>query len=118
MLAGMSRFVCQNGLVVRRRLRRRRVPHKGNVTDLVIEGAYEVLHGSENRCRTSRDAMRAITLDDGEAASASRPRPQVRRTRKILPITESQILHPRRFDDNHADLRSTFNRPGEPSKAA
>ena len=32
---------------------------------------------------------------------------------KTLPITESQILRPRRFDDNHVDLWSTFNRVQE-----
>jgi len=66
MLAGMFRFVCQNGLVCGDTFADVRVPHKGNVTDHVIEGAYEVLHGFE-RVQHSRDAMCAITLDDGEA---------------------------------------------------
>ena len=66
MLAGMFRFVCQNGLVCGDTFADVRVPHKGNVTDHVIEGAYEVLHGFE-RVQDSRDAMRVITLDDGEA---------------------------------------------------
>jgi hypothetical protein len=32
---------------------------------------------------------------------------------KALPITETQILRPRRFDDNRADLWSVFNRVQE-----
>ncbi len=43
-----------------------RVPHKGDVAGLVIEGAYEVLSGFD-RVKESRDAMRGITLDDGES---------------------------------------------------
>ena len=114
MLAGMFRFVCQNGLVCGDTFADVRVPHKGNVTDHVIEGAYEVLHGFE-QVQASRDAMRVITLDDGEAEVFARSALVLKYDEpgKTLPITESQILHPRRFDDNHADLWSTFNRVQE-----
>ncbi len=47
MLAGMFRFVCQNGLVWGDTVADVRVPHKGDVAAQVIEGAYEVLHGFE-----------------------------------------------------------------------
>lgn len=47
MLAGMFRFVCQNGLVAGDTVADVRVPHKGDVASLVIEGAYEVLQGFE-----------------------------------------------------------------------
>src|SRR3546814_14339622 len=65
MLAGMFRFVCHNGLVCGDTVADVRVPHKGDVTDHVIEGAYEVLRGFE-QVHSSREAMRAITLEDGE----------------------------------------------------
>lgn len=42
------------------------MPHKGDVAGHVIEGAYEVLSGFD-RVKESRDAMRAITLNDGES---------------------------------------------------
>ena len=89
-------------------------PHKGNVTDHVIEGAYEVLHGFE-RVQDSRDAMRVITLDDGEAEVFARSALTLKYddSGKALPITETQILRPRRFDDNLADLWSVFNRVQE-----
>ena len=111
MLAGMFRFVCQNGLVCGDTFADVRVPHKGNVTDHVIEGAYEVLHGFE-RVLDSRDAMRVITLDDGEAEVFARSALTLKYddSGKALPITETQILRPRRFDDNCADLWSVFNR--------
>ncbi len=66
MLAGMFRFVCSNGLVCGDTVADVRVPHKGDVAGSVIEGAFEVLSGFE-RVKESRDAMRAITLDEGEA---------------------------------------------------
>ena len=61
MLAGMFRFVCQNGLVCGDTVTDVRVHHKGSVIDHVIEGACEVLHGFE-QVQDSRDGMRAIAL--------------------------------------------------------
>ena len=114
MLAGMFRFVCQNGLVCGDTFADVRVPHKGNVTDHVIEGAYEVLQGFE-RVQHSRDAMRAIALEEGEAEVFARSALALKYDDpgKTLPITESQVLRPRRFDDNRLDLWSTFNRVQE-----
>ncbi len=43
MLPGYFRFVCQNGCVCGQSLGEVRVPHRGNVVDRVIEGAYEVV---------------------------------------------------------------------------
>ena len=60
-------------------------------------------------------SARAFTLDDGEAEVFARSALVLKYDEpgKTLPITESQILQPRRFDDNHADLWSTFNRVQE-----
>ncbi|PAU51979.1 hypothetical protein BZL41_26485 [Pseudomonas sp. PIC25] len=114
MLAGMFRFVCQNGLVCGETLADIRVPHKGNVTDDVIEGAYTVLRGFE-QVQDTRNAMRAITLDDGEAEVFARSALALKYDDpdKTMPITEKQVLSPRRFDDNRSDLWSTFNRVQE-----
>ncbi|HEF0901178.1 TPA: DUF932 domain-containing protein, partial [Escherichia coli] len=43
MLPGYFRFVCQNGCVCGQSLGEVRVPHRGNVVEKVIEGAYEVV---------------------------------------------------------------------------
>ena len=67
MLAGMFRFVCQNGLVCGDTFADVRVHHKGNVIDHVIEGAYAVLHGFE-QVQDSRDGMRAIAEDENALA--------------------------------------------------
>ena len=63
--------------------------------------------------RERRDGMRAITLDTAEQAIFARaalalkyePDPV-----KPAPITETQVLAPRRGDDVRSDLWSTFNR--------
>jgi hypothetical protein len=114
MLAGMFRFVCQNGLVCGDTFADVRVHHKGNVTDQVIDGAYEVLEGFK-QVEHSRDAMRAVTLNDTEAEVFARSALTLKYDEpgKVLPITESQILRPRRFDDNRSDLWSIFNRVQE-----
>ncbi|WAE51495.1 DUF932 domain-containing protein [Stutzerimonas frequens] len=114
MLAGMFRFVCQNGLVCGDTVADVRVPHKGDVAGQVIEGAYEVLHGFE-QAQASRDAMRAVTLGGGEAEVFARAALALKYDDpdKPAPITERQVLAPRRLDDNRADLWSVFNRTQE-----
>ncbi|SEJ50006.1 MULTISPECIES: DUF932 domain-containing protein [unclassified Variovorax] len=114
MLAGMLRFVCMNGLVCGDTVADVRVPHKGDVADHVIEGAYEVLEGF-GQAQASRDAMRAITLDGGEAEVFARAALALKYDDpdKPAPITEAQVLAPRRFDDDRPDLWSVFNRTQE-----
>ncbi|KWR91508.1 DUF932 domain-containing protein [Cupriavidus sp. IDO] len=114
MLAGMLRFVCQNGLVCGDTVADVRVPHKGDVAGQVIEGAYEVLRGFE-RVQESREAMQAVTLDDGESKVFARAALALKYDdpEKPAPITASQVLMPRRLDDRRADLWSVFNRTQE-----
>ena len=113
MLAGQFRFVCSNGLVCGDTVADVRVPHKGDVAGLVIERAYQVLSGFD-RVRDSRDAMRAITLDAGESEVFARAALALKYDEdKPAPITESQILMPRRHDDDRRDLWSVFNRTQE-----
>ncbi|MEH6498312.1 MAG: DUF932 domain-containing protein [Pseudoalteromonas distincta] len=114
MLAGMFRFVCHNGLVCGDTFADVRVPHKGDITDQVIEGAYEVLKGFE-QVHASREAMRAITLEEGEQELFARSALALKYDNpdKPAPVTESQLLMPRRYEERKADLWSTFNRVQE-----
>lgn len=111
MLAGMFRFVCHNGLVCGETTADIRVPHKGDVAGEVIEGAYEVLQGFE-QVQASRDAMRIITLETGEEEILARSALALKYDdpTKPAPVTETQLLAPRRFDDRRPDLWSVFNR--------
>lgn len=73
MLPGLFRFVCQNGLVCGETFGEVRVPHKGNVVEKVIEGAYEVL-GIFDRVEDKRDAMQSLLLPPDTAGFCkSRP---------------------------------------------
>ena len=114
MLAGMFRFVCANGLVCGDTLADVRVPHKGDVTGHVIEGAYEVLRDFD-RVRDSRESMRAITLDEREANVFAQAALTLKYDNpdKPAPVTEAQILLPRRVEDRQDDLWSVFNRTQE-----
>ena len=111
LLAGMFRFVCKNGLVCGDTVADVRVPHKGDVAGHVIEGAYQVLGGFAH-AQESRESMQAITLDAGESEVFARAALALKYDdpAKPAPITESQILMPRRVDDRRPDLWSVFNR--------
>jgi hypothetical protein len=112
LLSGLFRFVCSNGLVVGSMFDDIRVKHSGNVVDSVIEGAYEVLQRFD-RVADSRDTMRALTLTPGESELFARTALTLKYDEIAAPITESQVLRPRRSDDASADLWTTFNRVQE-----
>lgn len=113
MLAGVLRFVCQNGMVAGDNVRDIRIPHKGNIVRNVIEGAFDVLDGFE-LIREQKDGMRAVELNREEqhafARSALALRYDPTDAEAPAPVTESQLLAPRRFEDRHDDLWTIFNR--------
>ena len=115
MVAGLLRFVCMNGLVCGETVTDVRVRHKGQIVDNVIEGAFKVLDGFK-LVREVRDDMRAITLAPAEAAAFGRAALALKYepdATKPAPITETQLLAPRRTADAGSDLWSTFNRVQE-----
>ena len=110
MIAGMIRFTCQNGLVFGDTFLDVRVPHKGKIAERVVEGAYEILQGFE-RGEESREAMRAVSLDTGEQEVFARAALSLRYDpEKPAPVSEGQLLEPRRIEDRGSDLWSVFNR--------
>ncbi|RQS91598.1 DUF932 domain-containing protein [Burkholderia contaminans] len=116
MLAGTFRFVCQNGMVAGENIADIRVPHKGNVVQNVINGAFDVLDGFD-LIREQKNGMRAVTLDRDEqhafARSALALRYDPTEVDTPAPISESQLLAPRRFEDRRDDLWTVFNRVQE-----
>jgi hypothetical protein len=114
MLAGMFRFVCQNGLVCGDTVADVRVPHKGDVAGHVIEGAYAVLEGF-GQAQASRESMQAVALDAGESEVFARAALALKYDDpdRPAPVTEAQILMPRRTDDDRRDLWAVFNRTQE-----
>ena len=114
MLSGVYRFVCQNGMVFGDTQNDVRMRHSGNVVDNVIEGAFRVLEDFET-VDNSRESMQALTLTDGEQAAFARAALALKYDTETAaaPITESQLLRPRRIDDRAPDLWTTFNRVQE-----
>ncbi|MEX3899896.1 DUF932 domain-containing protein [Paraburkholderia sp. BR10954] len=116
MLAGIFRFVCQNGMVAGENIADIRVPHKGKVIQNVINGAFDVLDGFD-LIREQKEGMRAATLDRDEqqafARSALALRYDPSDAEAPAPITEGQLLTPRRFEDRRDDLWTVFNRVQE-----
>lgn len=110
MLAGMFRFVCQNGMVTGDTIQDIRVPHRGNIVDNVIDAAYTVVEqfdvanesmvvmkGTElTRPEQEIFAKAALALKYGEEDDKQ-------------PIQPRQLLLPKRYDDNREDLWTKFN---------
>ncbi|HEX7858500.1 DUF932 domain-containing protein [Xanthomonas perforans] len=114
MLAGMFRFVCQNGMVCGDTLADFRVPHKGDVIGQVIEGAFTVLDSFE-AANEQREGMQALRLTDGEQGAFARAALALKYDAEEAPapISDAQLLTPRRIEDRGSDLWTTFNRVQE-----
>ncbi|BEB31960.1 hypothetical protein VEE44_37640 [Escherichia coli] len=109
MLPGLFRSVCQNGLICGESFGEVRVPHKGNVVEKVIEGAYEVL-GIFDRVEEKRDAMQSLLLPPPAQEAMAKAALTYRFGEEHQPVTEKQILSPRRWQDESNDLWTTYQR--------
>ncbi len=114
MMAGVFRFVCANGMVFGDTVNDIRLRHSGDVIDNVIEGAFRVLADFQAVDR-SRDGMQALTLNAGEQNAFAHAALALKydTAQAPAPVTEAQILAPRRLDDAKGDLWTTFNRVQE-----
>ncbi|MEG1422433.1 MAG: DUF932 domain-containing protein [Citrobacter sp.] len=109
MLPGIFRSVCTNSLVCGQSFGEIRVPHKGNVVEKVIEGAYEVL-GVFDRVEEKRDAMESLLLPPPAQHAFANAALQYRFGEEHQPISAAQILTPRRYEDRQDDLWTTYQR--------
>jgi hypothetical protein len=111
MLPGLFRGVCTNGLVCGQSFGEVRVPHKGNVVEKVIEGAYEVLGvltgwmRNAMQCSRWRCQPRPVTLANAAL--------KYRFGEDHQPVTVSQLLTPRRREDYSDDLWTVYQRVQE-----
>lgn len=109
MLPGLFRQVCQNGLICGETFGEVRVPHKGDVVSQVIEGAYEVL-GIFDRVEEKRDAMQSLMLPPPARQALAKAALTYRFGEDHHPVTEAQVLTPRRYEDYSDDLWTTYQR--------
>ena len=91
-----------------------RVRHNGDVVGEVIEGAFKVLD-SFDEATAQRESMQMLTVNQGEQAAFARAALALKYDDQegAAPVTEAQILAPRRFDDRRDDMWTTFNRVQE-----
>jgi len=112
-MAGLFRLVCLNGMVVSdREFANVSIPHKGNVTDLVIEGSYTVLSESRKALEAA-DAWAGVTLSRPEQMAMAEAAHTVRfgdsEGDTETAIQPEQLLSVRRYDDHGSDLWRTAN---------
>jgi hypothetical protein len=112
MLPGLFRGVCTNGLVCGQSFGEVRVPHRGNVVENVIEGAYEVL-GVFDRVEEKRDAMQSLMLPPPARAALANAALEYRFGKDHQPVTVPQLLTPRRREDYSDDLWTVYQRVQE-----
>jgi hypothetical protein len=112
MLAGVFRFVCHNGLVCGDEVEDLRVPHRGNVVDQVIEGAYRILDDFK-QIEASKEGMKRLELTPSEQTAFARAALAVRFDTETPPVTEAQVLAYHRYEDTGTDLWTVFNRTQE-----
>ncbi|MDA8094892.1 MAG: DUF932 domain-containing protein [Betaproteobacteria bacterium] len=112
MLAGCFRFVCQNGMVRGNTTHDIRLPHKGNIVNDVIEGAFTVLDEFEDMAGEV-EGMKALPLTTEEQGIFARHALAAKYEDRAAPITQEQALRARRFEDRGSDLWSTFQRVQE-----
>jgi hypothetical protein len=109
MLPGLFRAICTNGLVCGQSFGEIRVPHRGDVVEKVIEGAYEVL-GVFDRVEEKRDAMQSLRLPAPAQQALANAALTYRFGEEYQPVTAAQILTPRRYEDHQDDLWTVYNR--------
>ncbi|MDU3301719.1 MAG: DUF932 domain-containing protein, partial [Enterobacter ludwigii] len=109
LLPGIFRSVCTNSLVCGQSFGEIRVPHRGNVVERVIEGAYEVL-GIFDRVDEKREAMESLLLPPPAQHALANAALTYRFGEEHQPITATQILTPRRYEDRQNDLWTTYQR--------
>ena len=112
MLPGIFRAICTNGMVCGQSFGEIRVPHRGDVVEKVIEGAYEVL-GVFDRVEEKRDAMQSLMLPPPAQHALANAALKYRFGEDHLPVTPSQVLTPRRYEDRRDDLWTVYNRVQE-----
>ncbi|EKS6643030.1 DUF945 domain-containing protein [Enterobacter hormaechei] len=109
LLPGIFRSVCTNSLVCGQSFGEIRVPHRGDIVGKVIEGAYEVL-GILDRVEEKRDAMESLLLPPPAQHALAEAALTYRFGEEHQPVTATQILAPRRYEDRQNDLWTTYQR--------
>jgi hypothetical protein len=114
MLAGAFRYICHNGLVVGTVSNDIRIPHKGNIQNEVIEGAFRVLEDFE-AVDASIDGMKMLQLKPDEQQAMATAALVLRYGERTegqapAPVTAEQLIEARRSEDQGRSLWTSMNR--------
>lgn len=111
--AGAFRVVCANGLTTPHGIADAiRIPHKGDIADLVIDGCITLAQEFPRIGENIRE-MQAQRLTDGEARAFASAALALRYGAEESPLTPEKILTPRRSEDVQSDVFTVFNRVQE-----
>ncbi|EDX6466419.1 DUF945 domain-containing protein, partial [Salmonella enterica subsp. diarizonae serovar 60:r:e,n,x,z15] len=108
LLPGYFRQVCTNSLVCGQSFGEIRVPHRGDIAEKVIEGAYDVL-GVFDRVEEKREAMQSLLLPPPAQQALAKAALTYRFGEEHQPVTTAQVLTPRRREDYGQDLWTVWN---------
>ncbi|ELP5683670.1 DUF945 domain-containing protein [Salmonella enterica] len=108
LLPGVFRSVCTNSLVCGQSFGEIRVPHRGNIVEKVIEGAYDVLNVFD-RVEEKREAMQSLQLPLPAQQALAKAALTYRFGEEHQPVTTAQVLTPRRREDYGQDLWTVWN---------
>ena len=114
LMAGVFRLVCQNGLVVAQStLEDIRIPHKGDVAGLVLDGCISMMDRLPEVSENIRE-MSTITLSPAEQTAFARAALIARYDDlEKSPISAADVIRPNRREDTAGDIWSTLNRAQE-----
>lgn len=106
--AGIFRMVCTNGLIVGDEMFCRRVKHSGNVIEKVVEAASDLLEIVPLSVTKSQE-WKGIKLKKEAAEVLAATAMSLKWDQEEFPLSNEQVLRPRRRADEKTDLWTTFN---------
>ena len=113
LMAGVFRLVCGNGMIVAQStIEDIRIPHKGDVAGLVVDGCIDIMEKLPEVSESIRE-MSAIELTEPEQAAFARAALIARYGEDESPIRAEQVLMARRTEDRGGDVWSVMNRAQE-----
>lgn len=108
MLAGMFRFVCQNGMVAGDIVEDVRIPHRGDIVSNVIEAAYTIVDEFEP-VQASIERMKSTLLLPQESRAFAEAALSLKYDDPSeSPIQANQLLTARRYEDRTGDNQNSL----------
>ncbi len=112
MMSGMFRLVCTNGMIRGDVAEDIRIPHKGNITENVIEAAFKIL-GESDTVQESMNIMKETRLSLPESRVFAEAALALKYEDNEAPFVAEKLLAPRRREDTADDLWTTLNKVQE-----